>query len=189
MHETSRLVRDAQGGDRAALEDLLARHQGRLYSAVRARLARRAVLAARVAPEDVLQETLFEASRRIGAFEPRGEASFYRWLVGIARRKLAEAERARRAAKRSGGEREEVELAAAQTSLASRAGRRERGADLLAALGRLPARQAEAVRLRYLEGLSVEQAARRLGCTAPAAKALVTRALSDLAQRVRRDGA
>jgi len=34
-------------------------------------------LAARLAPEDLLQETLLEAARKVGAFEPQGPAAFY----------------------------------------------------------------------------------------------------------------
>jgi RNA polymerase sigma-70 factor (ECF subfamily) len=52
------------------------------------------------------------------------------------------------------------------------------------ALLALPERQAEAVRCRYLEGLSLAETAERLECSEPAVKALVCRGLADLAGRV-----
>ncbi len=179
---TTRLVTEAQEGDRRALEELYQRHQGRLLNLIRARM--RPALARRVAPEDVLQETLLESSRKIAGFEPDGPAAFYRWLVGIARFKLSEAERAQRAVKRSSEEALVAPVEAGETSLGVRAQRRERAQGLLEALETLPDRQAEAVRLRYLEGVSVEEASRRLGCTGPALKALVTRGLAELAGRI-----
>ena len=95
MSETTALVLCARDGDRASLDALCARHQGRLLALIRLHLSPE--LAARLAPEDLLQETLLEAARKVGGFEPQGPAAFYRWLVGIARFKIAEAERARRA--------------------------------------------------------------------------------------------
>ena len=185
MTETVRLVEAARTGDRDAMASLCFRHQGRLFSLIRARM--RPVLARRIGPEDVLQETLLEASRKIGAFEYQGPSSFYRWLVGIARFKLAEAERAQRALKRSKEDPLDEPVAAEETSLTGRVVRREGARHIHDALADLPERQAEAVRLRYLEGLSVAETAARLACSVPAAKSLVTRALADLGQRVRAD--
>jgi RNA polymerase sigma-70 factor (ECF subfamily) len=180
--ETTRLVDAARTGDRDAMASLLFRHQGRLLSLLRARL--RGELARRVTPEDVLQETLLEASRRIGAFEHQGPASFYRWLVGIARFKLSEAGRAQRALKRTPDLALESGQGDGATSLGGQVARREGALRIHDALANLPERQAEAIRLRYLEGLSVRETAERLECSVPAAKALVTRALAELGERV-----
>ena len=51
-----------------------------------------------------------------------------------------------------------------------------------AALGRLTPAQRQAVQLRYLEGLSVEEAATRLGMTTGSVKALTYRAVRSLAR-------
>jgi RNA polymerase sigma-70 factor (ECF subfamily) len=187
MTHTTRLVDAARAGDRAALAALYARHEGRLLAFLRARMS--TDLARRLAPEDVLQETLLEASRKIGDFEPReGGASFYRWLVGIARFKVQEAHRAGKAKKRA----HEIELdgdpARTQTSPSGHAMRAEGALRLHAALATLPERQAEAVRLRYLEGMSLAETADRLACSEPAVKALVARGLGALAGCVARDG-
>jgi RNA polymerase sigma-70 factor (ECF subfamily) len=62
--------------------------------------------------------------------------------------------------------------------------RAEGAVHLAEALARLPERQAEAVRLRYLEGMSLAETADRLACTEAAVKALVARGLSALADCV-----
>jgi RNA polymerase sigma-70 factor (ECF subfamily) len=186
--DTFHLLSRARDGDHGAREQLFARHAGRLLGFVRARMP--AALALRTAPEDVLQETLLEAVRKLDAFREQGEraagsdrSSFYRWLVGIARFKLSEAARAEGAAKRD-HEPLEHSVAASQTSPSGHAQRGERRDALAAALGALPERRAEAVRLRYLEGLSVAETALRLACSEAAVKALVARGLAELGERL-----
>ena len=180
MTETARLIESAQGGSREALEVLYARHQGRLLNLVRARMP--TWLAGRMTAEDVVQETLLESTRKIGRFEPLGPAAFYRWLVEIARYKLAEAERAQRANKRAPAEPLDGQVPAEQTSPSGRVMRAESGVRLREGLAQLPERQAEAVRMRYLEGRSVDETAGRLGCSAAAVKSLVSRGLMRLAE-------
>ena len=180
MSDTQRLVEQALCGDRSAMDALSTRHQGRLLNWLRASME--PALAARVAPEDVLQETLLEAARKLSAFEDRGAASYYRWLVGIARFKTSEARRAQRALKRSLETPLEGSLPDARTSPSGHAMRAEQGLALHTALGRLPDRQGEAVRLRYLEGLSLKETAERLDTSESAVKALVTRGMAALAQ-------
>ncbi|HZM00807.1 MAG TPA: RNA polymerase sigma factor [Planctomycetota bacterium] len=182
MSETTRLVDAACAGDRGALESLYAQHRGRLVAFIRSRMSDE--LAQRVSPEDIVQETLLESSRKIDAFVPQGGSSFYRWLVGIARNKLLEANRARLARKRALEAPLEIDLGASQTSPSGRAMRAEGAIALHQALAALPERQAEAVRCRYLEGLSLAETAERLACSEPAVKALVSRGLTELAGRI-----
>ncbi|MHC5211488.1 MAG: RNA polymerase sigma factor [Planctomycetota bacterium] len=187
MTHTTRLVDAACAGDRAALATLFARHEGRLLAFVRARMS--TDLGRRITPEDVLQETLLEASRKLDSFVPQEDgASFYRWLVGIARHKVMEADRARQAKKRAA----EIELdrdpARSQTSPSGHAMRAEGASRLHEALATLPERQAEAVRLRYLEGMSLAETADRLACSESAVKALVARGLAALADCVTHSG-
>lgn len=179
--ETSRLVAAARDGDRLALDDLYARHQGRLLSFLRASMAGGS--AQGFCAEDVLQETLLESTRKIAAFEPRGRASFYRWLVAIARFKLTEAARAQGAKKRARAPLDE-DVAGSQTSPSGHMMRGERRDGLLQALAELPDRQADAVRLRYLEGQSVAEVAGQLDCSESAVKALVSRGMAELASRL-----
>ena len=178
MTDTARLIHSARDGDRGALESLFSRHQGRLLNFIRARMD--SWLAQRVSPEDILQETLLESARKMAGFDPQGPSSFYRWLVEIARFKLSEAARAHRAIKRTAENPLTDSVPAAQTSPSGRVARSEKSALLHRALASLPERQAEAVRLRYLEGLTVAETSERLGCSGGAVKALVARGLLEL---------
>lgn len=184
--ETAILVTAAKEGDAAALESLFARHRGRLVAMLHARIRTNVALA--VTADDLAQETLLEASRKIGAFESDGPASFYRWLVAIARFKHAESVRAAKAAKRA----LEVPLVepppARQTSPSAGALRGERAAFLHGALAELPEAQAEAVTLRWLEGLTVAETAGKLERSEAAVKALLARGLIALAQELQRRG-
>jgi RNA polymerase sigma-70 factor (ECF subfamily) len=71
------LVEAARGGDGRALEELIARHQARVFR-FSLKMCRRNEDA-----EDVLQETLLAAARTIKDY--RGEASLSTWLYTIAR--------------------------------------------------------------------------------------------------------
>lgn len=178
MSETLRLLEAARTGNREALNDLLARHRGRLLAFLRSEMS--IALSRRLSADDVLQETLLEAARKIDAFEPRGPHGFYRWLVAIARFKVAEAERAQRALKRSREEALEEEPPGAGTSPSGRAARSERGERIREAIAALPEDQARAIRLRYLEGSTVAETAAKMGRSEPAVKALVTRGFEGL---------
>ncbi len=185
MIQTTHLLDGARAGDRAALEALYLRHRGRLLAFLR--LAMSPALARRVGPEDILQETLLESTRKLSSFEPRGPSSFYAWLVAIARFKIAEAERALQAHKRAREEPLERDPVQSATSPSMGAMRVEAGERLRAALEELPAAQAEAIRLRYLEGLSLAEAAARMQRSEAALKALVTRAFAALGERLGAD--
>lgn len=182
MHDTTGLIRGAQGGDRALLEQLFAGHRGRLLAWIS--VAMPAALARRVPPEDLVQETLLEAARKLGGFEVREGASFYAWLVAIARHKLSEVQRAERADKRARGEPLDRDPTGVGTSPSQAAQRADRALLLGKALAELPPAQAQALRLRYLEGHSTSQVALEMGRTELAVKSLVTRAFAELARRI-----
>jgi RNA polymerase sigma-70 factor (sigma-E family) len=59
--------------------------------------------------------------------------------------------------------------------------------DLWRALLELPARQRAAVVLRYFEDLSEQQAAEAMGCSTPALKSLVARAMETLRTTITKD--
>jgi len=182
---TSFLVDAARDGDRSALTTLFTRHEGRLLAWVRATMPHPLTL--RISAEDIVQETLLQAVRKVGGFQPTGDSgSFYRWLVGIARFKLMEARRAQRAAKRANERPLTGPVASSQTSPSGRVLAGERAQRLSEALATLPERQALAVRLRWLEGLSVAETAAKLECSETAVKSLVCRGMADLAGRLSR---
>jgi RNA polymerase sigma-70 factor (ECF subfamily) len=180
--DTGRLLDAAKAGDRSALDVLFARHRGRLLALANCRMSR--TLANAVSAEDVVQETCLEAARKLHSFEAQGPESFYRWLAAIARFKVNEAARARRAMKRAAEAPLDAEPPSPATSPSGRAIKAESAARLAAAIESLPADQAEAIRLRWLEGLSVADAAALLGKSAPAVKGLVARGLATLAERL-----
>ena len=95
MTGTQRLLADARGGDPRAFDALLDRHRGRLTAFVASRM--HPGLRGWIEPDDIVQEVSLEASRKIGEFEDRHPNGFYAWLVRIARFKLSEADRRRRA--------------------------------------------------------------------------------------------
>lgn len=182
LNQTTQLLGPAREGDTSAIDALFVRHRGRLLSFLCIVMPQ--ALARRVTPEDILQETLLEATRKLAGFESRGPSSFYAWLVAIARFKIAESERALQAQKRSREEPLMVDLVHSGTSPSMAAQRVERAQLLRAAVAELPESQARAIGLRYLEGLSLAETAKRLGRSESAIKALVTRAFAVLAQRL-----
>lgn len=184
MSNTLELIREAKGGSSTAFNVLFQRHRGRLTALVAARMgpALRAVLEA----EDLVQETYLQAARKFADFTPDAPQGFYRWLARIAGFKVKEAERARRAKKRGAPDALRTDPVSKETSVAGRAGRSERAAWIADAIAGLPAAQGRAVRLRYLQGLSLRETAARLDRSEAAVKALVGRGLQALAGRMTR---
>jgi RNA polymerase sigma-70 factor (ECF subfamily) len=84
--QTLELLERARHGEPTALEELFARHRGRLRYCIARRLDRR--LAARVDVSDVLQETCLEAARRMPDYLRQPGMPFDLWLRWIAREKV-----------------------------------------------------------------------------------------------------
>ncbi|MCC7169544.1 MAG: sigma-70 family RNA polymerase sigma factor [Planctomycetes bacterium] len=80
------LLARAQGGDRQALEDLLARYQDRLRRIVRIQLG--AKLRRHCDSMDIVQNTFKAALPKIGDLQPRSAASLLQWLAMIATNQL-----------------------------------------------------------------------------------------------------
>lgn len=191
-YDTELATRAAQG-DAAALERLLVLHYDRLLAEFTPKLPAefRSVLTA----EDVLQETFVVAFREITGFAPLGPGSFHAWLSAIAQHRLFDLVKNLRAVKRGGGRAGvEARAAAGDTSLISllealrvdlhTPSRSAAGHEAVRAvhvgLAGLREDYREALRLRYIEGLSVAQTAARLGRTERAVHMLCHRALLEL---------
>ena len=189
-HDESRLVERAVAGDQAALERLLIRHHGALAAQLRPRLPE--ALRATIAVEDVLQEAYVLVFERISTFQPRGIRAFGSWLATIADHCLTDAIRAELAAKRGGGfNRMDVSPRTATGSVvewldrlavhlrtpSQSAQEREALLRVQSAMADLNEDYREALRLRYLEGLSVADAADRMGRTEGAVCLLCHRGL------------
>lgn len=173
--EIEQLVERVSHGDRDALQPLLSAHRDRLRQMVALRMDAR--LAARVDPSDIVQEALAEACRRIAEFARRRPLPFYPWLRKLAFDRLADAHRRHLLAQRRSVDREchdewplpgdsaemlVERLAGGADAPADRILRDERRNQVRLALMRLRPRDRDVLILRYLEQLSVDEAAAAL---------------------------
>ncbi|HEY3244696.1 MAG TPA: sigma-70 family RNA polymerase sigma factor [Phycisphaerae bacterium] len=187
------LIARSIAGDQAALERLLMLHHVRLCAELAQRLPSR--VRGFVNVDDAVQEAYISVFREIGTFRPQGPGAFYAWLVQIARRKLLDAVKAERTAKRGGAADrapavlktgggsivEWLDLLAVHEHTPSRSLARREALELLQnAMAGLKPEYQEALRLRYLEGLSVAEAAARMNRTEGALCLLCHRALRQL---------
>lgn len=171
------LATQAIAGDQVALSVLLTELEPLLRRRLEGRtpMDLRSVLDA----DDLLQDVYSDVFRAITRFRPQDDGAFDRWLATVALRRLRAEIRRHRAAKRGGGARDVRRVAGGDESAItllrliesaektpSRAvASRELVAAVAAALDRLPESHREAVRLVHLEGLTVAEAAARMGRT------------------------
>jgi RNA polymerase sigma-70 factor (ECF subfamily) len=163
------LARRAARGDERAFEELVVRHQDKLYT-----LALRVTLSEADA-YDCVQEGLIAAWRALPRF--RGDARFSTWMYRIVVRKAYDAiERRRRTP-------EPVE----ELQAVAPAGQPEARIDLIAALGRLdPDFRVVAVACDIL-GMSMEEAGTMLELPSGTVKSRLHRAREQLAQSLEPD--
>lgn len=171
-------IRKAIDGNQVALTILLTESEGRLRNRLGPRIP--AKLRSTLDIDDLLQEIYADVFRHIKKFEPSHEDSFDRWIATIGLRRLRTEIRRRRAAKR-GGDRVAMQRARADVdestvtllklmessdrSPSKTAAGREAVVAVQAALEVLPENYQAAVRLVYLEGNTVAEAGKVLGCT------------------------
>jgi RNA polymerase sigma-70 factor (ECF subfamily) len=183
------LIEQARAGDRTAVQQLLWRNYGRLVHHVAHRLAGN--LQRLVTVEDVVQETFIQAIRDIGRCQARSDESFGAWLKAIADHRLHDIIKGLYRRKR-GGDRRQVHARVGDSTSAlvdlvglisdnrpSPSGtlaQHEAVQAMQVGIAGLPSDQREAIRLRYLEGKSLDEAAAELGRTAAAVNGLVRRA-------------
>ena len=168
------LIAAVQSGDRAAIEELLERHERQIY-----RFGLR-MCGNEDDARDVLQETMLAAFRSLTDF--RGDAELSTWLFQIAR-SFCIKERRR---ERPTGPLDEAAGEIAETSAGpeARAHAHEIGTALAVAIAGLPPEQREVVVLRDVEGLGAEQAAHVVGIEVGALKSRLHRARQELRSRL-----
>jgi RNA polymerase sigma factor (sigma-70 family) len=169
------LVDRARTGDRAAFGRLAFRYEKPLSAVVRRHLG--SGLEHRLEVNDILQETFLRAFAGIGRFEPQGDGSFFRWLSGIAVRVILEA------ANRGSYNRVlfiQRDLLSEGPTASQAARRRERFDRFEQALSGLSADYTTAIRLVRLDGLSIREAAARMGRSPNAVSKLIIRGLRKL---------
>lgn len=189
MDDFRDLLRAASAGSREARAQLHDRYSRFVAARIRQRM--RAPLRRRFDTQDFVQSVFAEVLRDLPRFEDRGEPAFRHWLYVKAEGKLRD--QARRHAGRSGQRREATlgtdEAAAIEARGDGPSAQAEEGdaSEVLRCLiETLPASQAEALRLRYVDELPLALVADRLGlASAAAARMRCARALVALRQRWR----
>ena len=101
---TTRLAKRAKDGDREALNDLIARHQGWLRRVVRIKLGGAPRVRQYFDSMDIVQETLAVMMKRIGGLEVRSAAAVRQWLAKIAAYEIKDAIKYTKAGKRDADE-------------------------------------------------------------------------------------
>lgn len=89
LAESLDLVRRGQQGDRAALDELVARYQDRVRRIVSIRMGGQ--FRGLLDSLDLTQDTWMAALRGLSGFEPRGHGSIIRWLARIAENQVLDA--------------------------------------------------------------------------------------------------
>jgi RNA polymerase sigma-70 factor, ECF subfamily len=183
---TQGLLDRAGAGDRAAFEQLFARHRAFLREVVRLRMDPK--VRARVDPSDVVQEAQFDAFRQLANYLERRPMPFRLWLRKTAQQRLLKVQRRHaEAARRDVGrelvlpEQTSLQLArglvAAGPTPSERLGRSETARRVRRALADLPEADREVLLLRNFEGLTNQEAACVLGLDPAAASKRHARAL------------
>jgi RNA polymerase sigma-70 factor (ECF subfamily) len=151
-------------------------------------------LRAKVNPSDLVQETFLEAQRDFGHFQGSSSGELMAWLCRIQKNNLMNLTRAYRHAQRRAVDREVAlpggatgaDFATDTPSPSERLSANEDAAALAAALGHLPARYQQVLRLRYEEGKTFGEIGAALNCSAEAARKLWVRAVDQLERELPR---
>ena len=192
--ESAMPVHSGAFGCRASIyETLLALHTY-LLAVARAELARD--LAGKVAPSDIVQETLLDVHKSLGKFRGRTREEFQSWLLRILRNNALNEvrryhgtasrciERETHLAARSGIELDFVlvDPSPGPVSVASSVEEEQR---LLAGLARLPTVYREVIELHNREHLTFAEVGQQIGRSGEAARKLWVRALVMLREEMR----
>ena len=177
------MILRAQAGDDAAVGSLLEHYRNYLRSIANSHMA--VGLRRRMDASDLVQQTLMEAHSGIDALLQGDEDHLRMALRQILRCNIANAIRDHLVAQKRAAGREKqlgskMEIEADQSSPSIHLHRYERAERFLRALEALPADQADAVRMRYLDGASVGAIAESLNRSRSAAAGLLKRGLQAL---------
>jgi RNA polymerase sigma-70 factor (ECF subfamily) len=183
LESTVELIERVRGGDREALDRLVARHVGPLRRWVSGRLPPWARDLADT--DDLVQDTLIRTFRRIETFEPRGVGALHAYLRQAVLNRLREELRRRGRIPALIGM-DDVPLASDESPLEQAIGR-ETLERYEAALARLRPEDREAIVGRVEMDCTYEELASALGKpTADAARKAARRALFRLAEEMKR---
>ncbi|MEZ6133133.1 MAG: sigma-70 family RNA polymerase sigma factor [Planctomycetaceae bacterium] len=199
--QTLQLLQGVQQGDAEAVNRLMERHRLAVRRLIHMRLDK--ALASRVDASDVVQDVLFEASRRMDDYIRNPVMPFHLWLRQLARDRIVDMHRRHRTAGRRSVDREQrisslgnddrsaADLAAllkdTELTPAAASVRKEMEQRFLEALNELPDDDRELILMRHFEHLSNSEVAEALGLTAPAAGMRYLRAIRRLREALGSD--
>ena len=181
-HSSARLLELAQRGDQGALNELIERYIPRLRRWARGRLPQWARDLADT--QDLVQETVVRAFKRVEAFEPRGEGALQAYLRQVLLNRIRE--EVRRASRHPPADEIDVERPDDGASPLEQAIGRQAMDRYEQALQRLRPHEREAIVMRIELGCSFDEVAVALGKpNANAARSAVVRALQRLTEEMR----
>lgn len=193
------LLQRARQGDGEALGQLMESYRASLRRLAQRQLGGR--LQVRVDASDVVQQAFLEAHRSFDQFQGEGQSQLAAWLERILDNTVARTIRNHTLLQKRDVRREQSlddtggqgkapaqELSAGSSTPSQKAVRREETERLARALESLPEDQRQAVRLRYLQGLSLQEIAQQMGRTEAAAAGLLKRGMQALRQHLRQSG-
>ena len=200
---TLELLNEVREGDGQAENRLIDRHREAIRRLVQMRLDR--AVSQRVDASDVVQDVMFEASRRLEEFISNPTMPFHLWLRQLAKDRIIDMHRRHRAAKRrsvdreqritslGGDERSAADLAMllkdAELTPAAATVRKEMEQRFLEALNAIGDDDREIILMRHFEHLGNGEVAEALGLTPPAAGMRYLRAIRRLRQALGTDDA
>lgn len=184
------LVERIRQHDSAALATFLEVRKPALLAFIEHRLG--AALRGKLEPQDVLQELAVKSLRELPQTDLSTREPF-NWLCHLAEQCIVDGHRHFTAGKRAAGREQPGNvhvgegsqdfialLAASITSPTQAVVRNERQQRLMEVMATLPQEQREALRLRYVEGLSTKEVAERIKKTDVATRVLLSRVVQKL---------
>lgn len=181
--------------DRRVLGSLLEKYRGFLFLMAKRSLS--AEVQPRLDADDLVQATMLRAANAFHEFDGESSGQFYTWLMTIHRHTMIEELSKHSAAKRDVARDRSLSSDGSTATLywlepldgeptpSVRMMRAEQALRLATALYRLTPDQREAVRLRHLDGCSVQEIASQLGKTEDSISGLLKRGLDVLRQFLR----
>ena len=194
LFDSQQILDQAKQGDETAKGELLNRFRPYLNVIAQRMLDER--LQGRMDAADVVQTTYLEASRDFLQFRGESIESLLSWLANILRNNVATAHQEHLVAQKRSARKEVVlrvasesggsslgiaDLVSSESSTPSQRLMRDEAAVVLSAcLDKIPETQREAIRMRYLEGMSLKSISDRTGKSEMAVAGLLKRGLRAL---------
>ncbi|MFY9254938.1 MAG: sigma-70 family RNA polymerase sigma factor [Fuerstiella sp.] len=199
--KTLELLNGVKSGDGEAVNALMDRHRVAIRRMVQMRLDN--AVARRVDASDVVQDVLFEASRRMEDYISNPSMPFHLWLRQLAKDRIIDMHRRHRGAQRRSVDREQhvsnlgnderstADLVSflkdAELTPAAASVRKEMEQRFLEAVNQLDEADREMIMMRHFEHLGNGEVAEALGLSAPAAGMRYLRAIRKLRQALGTD--